>query len=140
MATVTYEVQYQMVSCATCQMQFMVPDHFVQKCREDGRDWYCPQGHISVFRDNELARTKKLLAQAQAEKVRLESYYASEKAHRHLVERQVAAAKGQLTKVKKRVANGVCPCCKRQFSDLHRHMTSQHPDYAKPLPEGKGSN
>lgn len=38
-------------------------------------------------------------------------------------------ARGQLTKLKRRVSNGVCPCCNRSFADLHRHMTEKHPDY-----------
>lgn len=30
----------------------------------------------------------------------------------------------------RRIAAGVCPCCRRSFTDLARHMSSQHPDYA----------
>ena len=37
--------------------------------------------------------------------------------------------KGQVTRIKKRVANGVCPCCNRTFKDLAAHMSTQHPDY-----------
>ena len=44
--------------------------------------------------------------------------------------RRMAAAKGELTKMKKRVGNGVCPCCNRQFVNLQRHMATQHPGYA----------
>jgi hypothetical protein len=36
-----------------------------------------------------------------------------------------------VTKLKQRVANGVCPCCHRSFVNLHRHMAGQHPDYTK---------
>ncbi len=36
-----------------------------------------------------------------------------------------------MTKVKKRAANGVCPCCNRTFSDLARHMKAKHPDFAE---------
>lgn len=42
-----------------------------------------------------------------------------------------AATKGQLTKTRKRVAGGVCPCCNRSFVNLGRHMAGQHPDYAE---------
>lgn len=47
------------------------------------------------------------------------------------VEKSLSAKKGQLTKLKKRVANGACPCCNRHFSDLYRHIQSQHPDYVQ---------
>lgn len=31
-------------------------------------------------------------------------------------------------------ACGVCPCCNRSFTNVRRHMTSQHPDYTIPEP------
>jgi hypothetical protein len=37
--------------------------------------------------------------------------------------------KGALIKQKKRVGNGACPCCKRTFSALARHIKTQHPDF-----------
>lgn len=40
-----------------------------------------------------------------------------------------AAARGQVTRLKRRAANGVCPCCTRTFADLKRHMANQHPDF-----------
>jgi len=48
-----------------------------------------------------------------------------------VTKRQKAAAKGQLTKTKRRVANGVCPCCNRTFADLSAHMHGQHPEYGE---------
>jgi hypothetical protein len=45
---------------------------------------------------------------------------------------QVRAARGQLTKFKKRVGRGVCPCCNRHFKDLARHMESKHPELIEP--------
>lgn len=31
--------------------------------------------------------------------------------------------------IKKRVGNGVCPCCNRTFENLSRHMSCKHPEY-----------
>jgi hypothetical protein len=39
--------------------------------------------------------------------------------------------KGVVSKIKKRVGRGVCPCCSRSFSDLRRHMECKHPEVAK---------
>lgn len=44
--------------------------------------------------------------------------------------RQIAAQRGQTTKLKNRIAKGVCPCCQRSFQNLKRHMESQHPDFS----------
>lgn len=38
--------------------------------------------------------------------------------------------KGVVTRTRNRIANGVCPCCDRSFTNLQRHMASKHPDYA----------
>lgn len=43
--------------------------------------------------------------------------------------RSKAAYKGQLTKVRRKVANGSCPCCNRHFENLRRHMLTKHPEY-----------
>jgi hypothetical protein len=43
--------------------------------------------------------------------------------------RSKAAYKGQLTKVRRKVANGSCPCCNRHFENLQRHMQTKHPEY-----------
>ncbi|HYC31767.1 MAG TPA: hypothetical protein VEB59_05720, partial [Gemmatimonadales bacterium] len=39
------------------------------------------------------------------------------------------STKGVVTKIKRRVAGGVCPCCNRTFSDLARHMSGKHPGW-----------
>lgn len=46
--------------------------------------------------------------------------------------RQLAAQKGVTTRIKNRIANGVCPCCQRTFKNLARHMKGQHPNYTNP--------
>lgn len=46
--------------------------------------------------------------------------------------RQLSAARGQVTRIKNRVGNGVCPCCNRSFGNLHRHMQTKHPGWKKP--------
>lgn len=48
---------------------------------------------------------------------------------RQHVENQLRATKGVVTKIKKRVSKGVCPCCNRSFENLKNHMESQHPEY-----------
>jgi hypothetical protein len=53
------------------------------------------------------------------------------RADRNQAKRSLAAQKGVTTRIKRRVANGVCPCCKRTFQDLARHMAGQHPRYAE---------
>ena len=40
----------------------------------------------------------------------------------------------QVSSTKNRIARGKCPCCHKDFKDLHEHMAAQHPTYATPEP------
>lgn len=39
------------------------------------------------------------------------------------------AEKAAKTRIKNRIARGVCPCCKRTFQNLAAHMQTQHPGF-----------
>jgi hypothetical protein len=119
--------------CASCGVIFAIPRALEQRRRKDAGSFYCPNGHSMWFGKSEAdkEREKREQAERQAECVR-----ASRDAWRdqaEAAERRRRAIKGQLTKVKKRVAAGVCPCCNRTFADLARHMAGQHPNYVAPV-------
>lgn len=40
-----------------------------------------------------------------------------------------AVAEKKLDRAKQRVGAGSCPCCKRHFKALSRHMACKHPAY-----------
>lgn len=115
-----------------CGVSFAIPktlrDHYE---REAGRfTLYCPLGHGMVpAGKSEADRLRDELAR---EKHRTEQAKADADWNRRRVEqrdRQLAARKGQLTKLRNRVGRGVCPCCNRYFADLHRHMETKHTDW-----------
>jgi hypothetical protein len=54
-------------------------------------------------------------------------YYRNESEH---FRRSRDGIKGVLTKVKRRVGKGTCPCCKRHFVNVERHMKVKHPSFA----------
>lgn len=115
---------FKIIHCGECGIEFGVPAHFYNERRNNGGGWYCPNGHRRAFKEpvvDQLRRQRDRLKQAIAEKEdALDSAY-----------RQVSAARGQITKLKKRASAGVCPCCNRTFQNLQRHMASKHPDFAK---------
>lgn len=126
--------------CCNCGMAFAMTHDFYNRRQEDGATFYCPNGHGQIY-----TRRKKL--EEQLEKLKSElheakvdvAYWNREAEEQALAaidaKRKAAAAKGQLTKVKKRIGNGVCPCCNRQFMNLTRHMATQHPGYKDEAPE-----
>ncbi len=112
--------------CCNCGTAFAWEES-LRRARVRYKDtFYCPNGHPQVFRgesmEQELAKVKQALKNESVSKIWWQDE-AESKA------KSLSATKGHLTKTKKRIANGVCPCCKRQFEDLQRHMKTKHPKY-----------
>jgi hypothetical protein len=126
------------MTCKTCGITYAVPPQWLAERREDHQTWYCPNGHHWHFPGK--SDTEKLRDELQRERARLDQANAEadyQRKQRAAAERRTSAARGQVTKIKNRVAHGVCPCCSRSFSDLRRHMATKHPDYTKPEAEAK---
>lgn len=110
-----------------CGIALAVPKALYDHAKDDAKNGiYCPLGHTFVFRDD---------YKSKLEKERVERERAEKRARANLEllrheERSHAATRGHLTRTKKRVGNGVCPCCNRHFTNLERHMHTKHPDYA----------
>lgn len=120
--------------CCECGITFGMTRDFYDRRQEDGGDFTCPQGHPQHYTRRQKLEEKLREAQRQAQQNQEDANYWRDQAetqarHAKLADREKAAAKGQLTKLKNRVANGACPCCHRQFVNLARHMTTQHPGY-----------
>ena len=121
------------VECCNCGMLFGFSEDFERRRREDHEVWYCPRGHSQVFYgETKAEKLQKKLDKEREQREDAERNLTRTSQELATTERQRAAAKGQLTKVKNRIAKGVCPCCNRSFENLHNHMTTQHPDYAEP--------
>lgn len=132
MSVVTLDVRLSTISCSECGITFAVPDVWDRDRRRDHKTFYCPNGHGQVYKgESDLEQAK---AEAEALRGRLAAARQSAKflrEEKERVERSRSAIKGQLTKVKRRVAHGVCPCCNRHFDDLARHMGTKHPEYVQ---------
>lgn len=126
MTTQTYVATLQTIECYSCHMVFGITREFYQD-RLDRRpeSFWCPAGHRQHFiGDTDLAKAEQSLARERARTDQL-------RAERDHLAATVRAEKGAKTKLKKRIAAGICPCCKRSFVDLGRHMAGQHPEYAE---------
>jgi hypothetical protein len=102
----------------------MSPEHY-EACRESGRSWYCTVcGKSRCFTgETEL---QKLRRERDAAKQREETI----RANLEDTKRRLSAQFGENTKLRKRIKNGVCPCCTRSFTNLRRHLQTKHPEYA----------
>ena len=113
--------------CGACGVLMAAPKVLLDNCREDGDNFFCPNGHSLTYNKSENDELKRKLKQA---KDRL----ARETALRDQAEASLRATRGVVTKQRKKlekVVAGVCPVdgCKRHFADLRKHISPKHPDY-----------
>lgn len=137
LATVPLTVQ----CCIRCGVPFGFPTELDARLHITHENFYCPNGHPQRYTGPseadrltaELATTKRA---AEVERLRLERQVrdaradeALERQARKHFEHKARGMKGALTRVKKRIAAGRCPCCSHEFKDLERHMKNQHPKW-----------
>lgn len=111
------------ISCQTCGLYFMVPSALHKRWRRDHSNFYCPNGHGLAFRaESDVERLRK-----ENERLRKEKEWAEQAAKR--ANEASTDASEQLSRLRKRAKHGVCPCCKRTFQQLARHMAARHPGF-----------
>lgn len=121
------------MECGTCGVLHTIPESKYNSCHAEGGFWTCPNGHSRGW---EKGADQSEMAQLRRERDRLKQQIAQKDDELRSAEASRRAAVGQVTKMRNRVKNGVCPCCNRTFSNLARHMTSKHPEFkAEPTPD-----
>jgi len=126
---IQYGTKITAITCGVCHIPFGIPLGMYDKVSTDGSWFYCPNGHYIHYLETENQKLKKQVDNLTSTKERL--MVQRDEAKRE-AEHQASRAngyKGALTKVKKRVGKGVCPCCNRHFANVERHMVNQHPEY-----------
>lgn len=111
--------------CGECGTAFAIPRRLEEQRRRDHKTFYCPNGHSLIYR----GKSKEEILQDDLER---------ERRHQRTTLR-LSAARGQVTKIKNRVAKGVCPCCNRWFPEdkMPRHLRTKHPGFVEDEREGK---
>ena len=130
-AVLQFQYALESITCVQCGIEFAMPTQYLRGLRDDHRNFHCPAGHVQHFKgQTEVERLQKEVEKKDKEleyrQRRIDNLAKMHKDSEH----RASALKGVITRTKKRIANGVCPCCKRSFDQLARHMKTQHPDYA----------
>lgn len=110
--------------CPVCGIHYAAPTAFFQARRTlsaSKTGWWCPNGHNLVFTETEVDRERRRAQQAEQRIAQLQDELAGER-------RRADKEAMELTRVRKRLARGVCPCCNRTFDNLARHMATKHPE------------
>jgi len=127
------DTEYEFHTCPKCQSGHAVPKSLCESARHSNNiNIHCPFGHSWIFktkeqlREDEVRRERDRLKQQLAMK---DDVIAEKNTRIEMERRRVSAARGQVTKIKRRVQHGVCPCCNRTFSNLAAHMQTKHPEF-----------
>lgn len=120
------------INCGLCGGTYAINERYRLQAERDGSSWYCPYCKCSWgYSEGENARLKRQIkekeAQIKREQVRTETAKTEARHQRNIAR----AERGAKTKLKKRVAHGVCPCCNRTFKQLKAHMLRKHPEYVE---------
>lgn len=124
--------QFSEMTCGECGVVFAIETWLMDKWVNEKHGFYCPNGHSRRFIGETDAERIKREMTSQVEAARREAEWARVRANK--AENMARAAKGQITKLKRRVNCGVCPHCQRTVSQMARHIKSKHPEVINPAP------
>lgn len=131
-ATFATSTELTTVDCGKCGGTYAIQERYRQNKYETGGSWTCPYCKTGWGYSGN-SENEKLKRQLEAERdavVRERQKHDQTKAELRETESRRRAEKAAKTRIKNRVAHGVCPCCNRTFKDLQAHMQTKHPDYA----------
>jgi DNA-binding XRE family transcriptional regulator len=116
---------FEIIDCCSCHLSFgMQYDHYQQR-KKDQQTFYCPScgcnQHFTGKTEAQKLKDKLENKQRQLEQ---------EQERNQELEQQKNRVQAQYKRVRKRIKNGVCPCCNRSFENLANHMRTQHPEFA----------
>ena len=124
------------VTCCQCSCLFAIDDALNNRSRVWKKESiYCPscgtlQGWSGETPDQKVRRELEAkLAKAKRDNEYLEASAIRHRERANSAERSLSATKGVVTRMKNRASKGICPCCNRSFTNLRRHMETQHPNY-----------
>jgi hypothetical protein len=113
--------------CASCGVLFAISDDFDAHRREDGKGFFCPNGHSLIYSPSEAERLRRQLKDAKRDAEWFRVAEQAEREQRQAAERSASAFKGQATRLRNRAVTGTCAFCRRHFANVERHVAAQHP-------------
>jgi len=131
MREVTEYVTWRRFALGCCGMEISVPLSQWEHWKKSEEDFWCPRcGDRRVYKKGKT-REKETIERLEREAKRMEQERNYARSLAEAERRSHIATRGHLTRQKKRAAAGTCPCCKRTFNALSRHIQEQHPEYVE---------
>jgi len=131
MATQTFIGTLVVIECDQCYVHYGITQQFHTRALEAGVSFHCPNGHKERYGKTENQQLLDKLARKEKAIESLESDVSHQKRLTESANNRVRGQKAAKTRLKNRIKNGVCTCCKRSFKNLRRHMKTKHPELFK---------
>ena len=124
-------------TCCSCGILFAMPNDYRQQRLNDHEAFWCPAGHRQYYTGksdaeklrDQLAAEKHKTEQAQALAAHRLTRIEDEQRAAQRIARRLSATQGVVTRHKRKIAAGKCPCCSAAFKDLASHMKNRHPNW-----------
>lgn len=118
--------------CPSCGIVYGIPQDFNDKRFNDGGNWFCPNGHSLVFKQTESQKQARKAEAAERRATNAENAARYQRERAGAEQRRASAYKGQATRIRNRIAAGVCPvpgCRRSGFTQIMRHIEAKHPSW-----------
>lgn len=130
-------VTLQQHTCGTCGIIYAMPEDHIARRKQDHEAFYCPNGHGRSFTGKneaellreQLAAKDREIAAVRSRVDTLRNNLDTERESHSATVRSLRATKAVVTRTKKKIVAGRCPCCSTKFKDLAVHMRTEHPNY-----------
>lgn len=129
MSTFLCTTTFDVITCYKCGIQFGMTRQHNRECLDHPgeKSFFCPNGHSQVYTGKseeqklreELEREKRMSRRAECERDSMKFSLRAEKAAK--------------TRLRNRIAKGICPCCGRTFKNVQRHIESKHPEIVEQM-------
>lgn len=114
--------------CCHCGVFFGIEAGHYKCLVRDKTSFFCPNGHKQSFTENEADRLRRERDRLQQQVAERDDEITKLAEQSQRADKAVKVATARIRKLQKRAQGGVCPCCNRTFSNMTRHMKTEHPD------------
>lgn len=123
-------VTLEAVTCCNCGIVFGMESNYIRERKRDHKSWTCPNGHRQHWaQQSEAERLRDQLAREKHLREQADARARSNREEAERIARRLIATRGVVTRHKKKIAAGRCPCCSHLFKDLKAHMEKRHPGW-----------
>jgi hypothetical protein len=129
MNMISVEVTLVTHTCAECGIVYAIAKNRDRILRENGETFFCPNGHAQVVCETIVQKLERDLARERAAHDQSKARIRQERERAEQIQRSERAIRGAKTRQENRISKGVCPCCRRHFTNIQRHMATKHPKF-----------